>query len=323
MNASDLRPLGPEGRLILWADARLTKHLRLLMSSGRLRRKRLISEFLGKTLLDTKEAQRFSPYEIWRAFPEASFCRKQLYQRRFRLPGGDFLDQFSDYLLERFDGDHRKVSEVFRSGESGTLDSWNELLCGCPDRQVKIEIKRVCDWIEADAALIAFGNYRRHRPTMARDPVKAFGATIGLILRKLSKQDSEHRLRFEEDWAREALSRPNIERDQTFINALEYADNLGSRGCCPFETILFRLWPVIIHQTWDLMELTSFLRHVGVQLPDAFRNPTVYLLDRGLRSAITVGDRGNGRGSRAYWQLPGRHVARQIATRWKATNRKK
>ena len=141
-----------------------------------------------------------SPGGIWQAFPQTSFCRKQLYQRRFRLPGGDLLDQFSLYLLERYNGDQTKAAEV-----SMNLDHWNALarishtlaahlanhlaasrfvlphritldmpwsssppgdqsitqpeppeceisglVSGYPDSQIEIEIRRLCDWIEAD-----------------------------------------------------------------------------------------------------------------------------------------------------------------------------
>ena len=83
-------------------------------------------------------------------------------QRRLRIPRGDLLDQFSLYLLEPYNGDQTKAAEVFRN-----LDNWNSLVCGYSDSQIEIEIRRLCDWIEADAALTAFGNYRLHRPTMA------------------------------------------------------------------------------------------------------------------------------------------------------------
>lgn len=175
MNVHDRKPIGPEGRLILETDARLTNRLRMLMSSGRFRRKRLISGFMGKALLNGKKAQKTSPERIWRAFPEASFCRKRIFERRFKLPGGDFFDQFGDYLLEHFDGDQARVSQVFEA-----LDRWNQLVADLPTPEVRNEIQKLCGWIEADAAFIAFANYKRHRPTMARNPLKAFGASVGL-----------------------------------------------------------------------------------------------------------------------------------------------
>ena len=106
---SPKRKLGREGKLILWADGRLTRRLWKLLGSGRLRRKNLISGYLGRILVDVAASHKLSPEAIWAAFPDASYCRKRRFEEDFRLEQGSFLDEFSFYLIERFEGDRREL----------------------------------------------------------------------------------------------------------------------------------------------------------------------------------------------------------------------
>jgi len=203
--------------------------------------------------------------------------------------------------------ENTRITQQFSRSESGSheLDRWNQLVADLPTPEVRNEIQKLCGWIEADAAFIAFANYKRHRPTMARNPLKAFGASVGLYLRNLPKQEREARLKFEKEWGRQVPSSPKIESNSSFTKALSYAGAAGSRACSPFERLLFSIWPILLHVCWNSVELQTFLRPYNIDPPHEFFNDIhSYLENRGLGFAEIHGSKGNVHGSRQPKNCP-------------------
>ena len=124
---------------------------------------------------------------------------------------------------------------------------------------------------EAFAALSALGILQETPGNHEPNPLKALVHVIALYLETTNfscEEEKDKRRQFEMAWAESIFDLPNLEEIPPIAFALRYAKS--KRQIAPytaFEKLLFRLWPIVLHQKWDLKELSAFLRHAGVQLP--------------------------------------------------------
>ena len=274
-----------------------------------MRDKNLISGQFERILFWLMREEDVSPRQVWNAFPSASGIRSRLYQKIYQGRDQGFSEPAAFYLLEKFSADFDKL-------HSFQVASWPDLIADKDESEILNELRRLCDWIESYEAFNRFELYRTLPETTKEDQIEAHANSVAARLissDEMRERDKAKRWRQAVKWTSWLFGIPFIEKLPQVANALPLANAKVRRDpYSELEYLLFRLWPIVLHNKWTTEDLHIFVQAEELDPDDRFSEPLKYLANRGLHVLIKACERKHTVGIR-HRALPGFAVARTLS----------
>ena len=200
-----------------------------------------------------------------------------------------------------------------------TPAKWQDLVTTLPVNDVERELEKLGHWLEAYAALSGFLAYRTNRETMSDNLLRATAMTSACYVFSMpsaTNKDKRERWHFELKWMQFGFRHDFVESTPELDGVLSKAQANPENPITPFVSLLFTLWPIVMHGAWVIPDLQNFLEVEDVVTDRGFKDPKNYLFYHGLRVTAAAASRMVTTATNIS-KLPGLLPARAIVSRWK------
>jgi hypothetical protein len=261
------------------------RHLEEQFATFKIRHRNLVTQRLGRRILESVTTQCIAPFEIWHSWRDAAVLDQHLRTTKFRLGRQTSFTQALFLSLQ--ERDETMSAEMIRHEKP-----WNELGTDLSFSDLSRNIQWLSDWIETDIAYAAFVSYRTNKAIFRGNKLKRFTAALATWLHghEMLDHSKAKRWRWELDCIAKEHGQDFPDRLPEVTCAWPSVDSFyKTDAVLPIEAWLFRIWPLVIHHHWTKTEIIGCVPERWARREQFEKDPDYFLRCLGLRGGASRG----------------------------------